>query len=450
MDELSEPTTRIFKPNESMNNEAYKLESYYDATRKEYLIQNERGGWIPLTEMQFKRILKKHGFSASNPKEGGLSPLEDRLVYLQRNKDVYYVGPLAGYSAGFYESGKSRLLVTDSPEIIMPEKGEWPILNQFLTNLFVVGECNQLPFVHGWIKISFESLRNKQRRPGQALIMAGPHNCGKSLFQNLLTLILGGRSTKPYQYMMGITPFNADLFEAEHLAMEDEHASMDLRARRHFGTQIKGITVNESQRHHGKHQKGMVLYPFWRLSVSINDEPENLMVLPPIDDSLEDKVTLLKTVRQPMPMPTTTQDERTAFWNRLRAELPAYLEYLISWEIPQELLCPRFGIKHFHHPELLSAIDALAPEFRLLSLIDGQLFAPYGDHRWQGSSEELERTLVSEESKCRVEARRLFSFNTACGVYLGRLHKKYPHRVAKHRDSSSRTWTIHPPADRES
>jgi hypothetical protein len=83
----------------------------------------------------------------------------------------------------------------------------------------------------------------------------GRTTAGKSLFQNLLTLILGGRTAKPYQYMMGATSFNADLFEAEHLAMEDEHASTDIRTRRHFGSQLKNVTVNDSQRCHGKHQK---------------------------------------------------------------------------------------------------------------------------------------------------------------------------------------------------
>jgi hypothetical protein len=243
--------------------------------------------------------------------------------------------------------------------------------------------------------------------------------------------------------MMGLTSFNADLFEAEHLAMEDEHASIDLRARRHFGSQIKTVTVNEFQRCHGKHQKGSMLPPFWRLTISLNDEPENLMVMPPIDDSLEDKIMLSKASRAAMPMPTDTQEQRAAFWNKLLMEVPAFLDYLVSWNIPPELACPRFGIKHFHHPDLLAAIDTLSPEYRLLNLIDGELFASYCSDSWQGSAEQLERELCSEGSKCRMEARKLFQFSTACGVYLGRLHKKYPNRVERHRDSASRTWTIH-------
>jgi hypothetical protein len=36
----------------------------------------------------------------------------------------------------------------------------------------------------------------------------------------------------------------------------------------------------------------------------------------------------------------------------------------------RELISERFGIRHFHHPEILQAIDNLAPEYRLLRLID--------------------------------------------------------------------------------
>ena len=141
-------------------------------------------------------------------------------------------------------------------------------------------------------------------------------------------------------------------------------------------------------------------------------------------------------------MPTGTQEERGAFWNKLLNELPAFLDFLLSWEIPAHLSCQRFGIKHFHHPDLLAAIDTLAPEYRLLSLIDGHFFPAYGSEEWKGSADELERELCGEGCKCRVEARKLLYFNTACGVYLSRLLKRHPDRVERHRDSTSRSWVI--------
>ena len=108
----------------------------------------------------------------------------------------------------------------------------------------------------------------------------------------------------PHAYMTGVTPFNSELFRAEHLVIEDNTASTDIRARRAFGALLKTITVNEDQPCFGKGREALNLTPFWRLFISANDEPENLMVLPPIDESVTDKLIPLKATNTSMPMPT--------------------------------------------------------------------------------------------------------------------------------------------------
>ena len=334
-----------------------------------------------------------------------------------------------------------RILVTESPRIVEPRRGEWSLLNAVIRGLLHDPLVDQRPYLYGWLKIGYVTLRAAERRPGQALVLAGVHDCGKSLIQNLITVILGGRSARPYQFMSGLTAFNSDLFEAEHLMIEDEQASTDIRARRNFGAQLKNITVVDWQRCHAKNRVAISLMPFWRLSISVNDEPENLMVLPPIDDSIEDKLIILRASKFQMPMRTATLEQRKVFWQRLIDELPAFLDFLLQWEIPSELISERFGIAHFHHPEILQRIDNLAPEFRLLNSIDEQLFWD-GDDIWEGSAEQLERLLTGENSSCRFEARRLFTFNTACGVYLGRLAKRKPARFLNEHTRSGNKWTI--------
>jgi hypothetical protein len=53
--------------------------------------------------------------------------------------------------------------------------------------------------------------------------------------------------------------------------------------------------------------------------------------------------------------------------------------------------------------------------------------------------------LTAQHRNSGAEVGRLLSFNTATGVYLGRLHLKFPDRIYKHRDATKRTWTILPP-----
>jgi hypothetical protein len=398
-----------------------------------------------LNETQFKRELRQGKVSPTVPNNSYVSPLDEVLLGIQHNCDVHFAGPLAGYATGIYDMCGRRILVTESPRIIKPKRRDWPMLHTVINGM-LQGEkdkkFDQARYLYGWLKIAYEALCAGSPRPGQGLVLAGEYDCGKSLFQNIITHILGGRSARPYQFMAGLTPFNADLFGSEHQMIEDDQASSDIRSRRNFGAQWKGITAADEKRCHAKGRTAVMLTPFWRLSVSVNDEPENLMVLPPIDESIQDKLIILRASRSPkgMPMPTGTNAQRKAFWRTLVGELPAFIHFLNEWEIPQELQGDRFGITHFHHPEILEAIDALAPESKLLSLIKHYLDS-LGDSEWgPATAEKLERDLNGSDSQ--YEAKKLFSFNNACGVYLGRLAKKHPGCFIPSRTEKERLWTI--------
>ena len=60
-----------------------------------------------------------------------------------------------------------------------------------------------------------------------------------------------------------------------------------MRSRRNFGTQIKNICVEPVQNIEAKYREAITLKPFWRF------EPENLMVLPPLDVHTLDKLICL-------------------------------------------------------------------------------------------------------------------------------------------------------------
>lgn len=365
---------------------------------------------------------------------------------MEEQYNVDYAGPLAGYTAGIHVSQEKRILVTQSPTIIDPAPGDWPTLGALLTGLFVDDEHDPLSYLYGWLKVADEALSQNQRRPGQVLFLCGPRNCGKSLFQSLITKILGGRSAKPYQFMTGGTAFNADLFEAEHLMIEDDQSSTDIRARRNFGAKIKEFTVNETHRCHPKGRQAITLFPFWRVSVTVNNESENLLVLPPLDESLLDKLMLFRVCKRPMPMPTGTNEERAAFMGTLHGELPAFVDFLTKWEIPPDLRGQRFGVTHFHDLEIVEALSRLTPESKLLNLIDAALFSPSDGGPWVGSADELETRLKNTADSIGYEAQNLLNWYTSTGVYLGRLARQVSERVKDDRNRNGSRWILRPPA----
>lgn len=417
---------------------------YYEVMTKSYWMEDARQNWVPINESSLRRHLQARGYSSKKKDGDTVSDVDGVINKIQLNFNVVYAGPLAGYQKGVHEVGAGRkILVTEAPKLIQPCAGEYPVLKGILERML---GPEQLPYLKGWLKVAYESLRDGKRRPGQMLVLAGKKDCGKSLLQNLITEILGGRMAKPYRYMTGGTDFNRDLFGAEHLMIEDDIASTDIRARRNFGARIKEFTVNERNSCHGKNREAITLAPFWRTTVSVNDETENLQILPPMEESLKDKIILLQVASHPMPMPTFTDEERHEFWSKLVSELPAFLADLVAFQIPDALRCRRFGVKYFHHPDLLASLEETTPETRLLALIDmafeDQLLEPAG---FTGSAEQLQRVLV--ENMYNTEARNLLHWPGALGTYLGRLQLKHPERVSRaQRTSAARPWVIKPPA----
>lgn len=413
-------------------------EIHYDHLRGTFWIQNSRRHWIQANETTVKRLLKQKGYSAKCFEMETLSHCEAAILAIQRQHDVSYAGPLAGYQTGIREMCGNRILITSAPKLFIPANGEFPITNELLIR--ILGN-EQFPYFLGWLKVSIAAIRNQQYRPGQALVIAGERGCGKSLIQNWITELFGGRSAKPYRYMAGKTDFNGDLFGAEHLIIEDEAASTDIRSRRAFGSALKCFTVNQVQSCHGKNRPAISLNPIWRISVTVNDEPENLQILPPMEESLADKITLFRATKNQMPMPTHTEMERDQFWRTLISEIPAFLAFLEKWEIPFELRCDRFGILHFHHSELLQSLEMLSPEAKLNELIDSVIFSDSSLNVWCGTAERLTREL--RDSQFAAEAERLLAWANATGTYLSRLAQRYPKRFICERSALKREWRIY-------
>ncbi|HMP76590.1 MAG TPA: CHC2 zinc finger domain-containing protein [Kiritimatiellia bacterium] len=416
---------------------------YYDGGRKEYLIKNSEGTWLSYNESQYKRFLRSRGLSAKPAEGETLSRQDAAILDTQDKRSLVYAGLLAGWRAGVHQVPAGRILITKGPRFVVPSAGEWPTLGTFLRTL-LEDDPAQFPTLMSWLKLGVESLASGSFRPGQVLAIAGPRNCGKSLLQKLLTELFGARFARPYAFMAGRTEFNKDLFEAEHLVVEDDVPSTRLEDRRNFGARIKEITANEGQRLHAKHRDALILSVFWRLSITVNDEPENLMILPPIDESLADKIMLFRARQATLPCETDTGEGRARCWQLLTQELPAFAAALQAWRIPDELISHRYGVRHFHHPHILQVLADLAPESKLAAILDAVLFPSPTDTAWSGTAAELERQLRASVDFGN-EVSRLLSFNTACAVYLGRLSKRLPERYLWQHTRDKNVWLICPP-----
>jgi hypothetical protein len=369
------------------------------------------------------------------------------LRYFQEQKFVNFVGPVAGKKCGDYEENGVRVLVTSQARVIEPQKGDWETLRQLFVNLLAHGDEpyaeSQITCFYGWLKVAFNALCEHRFQPGQALALAGPIDCGKSLVQSLITEILGGRSAKAALFLQGRTDFNSELFGAEHLILEDEAASTLHKDRLALGPAIKGIVANRMHACHPKYRQIINLCPWWRLSISLNDRAERLLVLPPLSDDVRDKIILLRASKHPMPMPAESAEEKEKFWQTLTAEIPAFLHWLINDSVIDELWRDtRFGIKTFHHPTLLTELEELSPAFALLGLIDVAQIWEIGSDVWEGTALEL-RSILMHHSKTATDARKLLDWINACGQYLNDLTEIRSSRVKRRRTDKDRLYEIY-------
>jgi hypothetical protein len=415
---------------------------FFYAGRGGYAMQRKDGTFIPLpAEGQVRQHLKILG---ADPKIHA-----DLLCKIREKNYVSFIGPVAGLKQGIHiapDSG-SQILVTVPPKIISANHGEWPLIRRIMEGLFSdPNQPDQCLSVYGWMKQARANVVAGQRRPLPVLSLIGPRNSGKTLFLEILRVTLGGRSASAYAAFTKENGFNFEVLGAELLTIDDEVASKDGRARSRFGQAIKRNCFTSSIRIEPKGYDAFNARPVHAVAIALNDEPEHLRVLPELDDSLQDKISLIKTGRAKITDQET--EDKKVFWNRIMKELPAFLGFLESLSIPRPLRDTRTGAAAFHHPEIFKSLRELSPEYRLYILIlqcDGTQDALKAGKNWEGTAAELEAALTSMHSSTQRAAQQLLQWGEAAGVYLGKLadSESYPVSRLGQRDGVMR-WSISP------
>jgi len=414
------------------------IDVYYDAEKKTFWATNGKDEWQELTKASLGLILRHNWYSPFEKLTNSLTMVEAKYLEVIQHNSVHYAGRVAGWKPGLHTICGNRVLVTRGPALATPKKGKFPLIKALVGDLF----GKQARYFYAWMKHAFASLdKGAPFSPGQMLAIAGPVHCGKSVLQNLITEMLGGRMAKPYRYMSGQTAFNGDLIESEHLMIEDDVEGTDLKTRRHFGAMVKSTCVNKAQSAHAKGRAAFTIEPFWRITMTLNDEPERLMLLPPLDADVRDKIILLRAEQAKWPYPSKDLKDFHAYWDALKLEIPAYLWAMGAWAIPADIKDDRFGVIAYHDPELRERLMSLSPEGKLWQLIceSGLLGGSIG--QWLGTSIELQKVLIDGDRT--GQANDLLYYATACGTYLARLASSMPQCVSSEPIGNNRQlWTI--------
>jgi hypothetical protein len=335
----------------------------YDHEKGAYWIPCAEDNWIKANKETVESYMRiDHQMDSQSSKAA--------LNATVRLANVEFVTQMAGYSKGVYSFPGGRILVPKSPEIIEGVKGDWSFIRGYMEQFFETPE--QLEHELGSLSWARKALINGTMASRQATAYAGEHGCGKNAYLSLVkTPILGGRSANPFQYMVGQTAFNLDIIKAEHLIISDQLPLTDYESKVTFGSKIKDLCVNREQRLHAKGKDAIIVEPFWRISIALNDDDDSLSILPPLDDAILEKMMLFR-VGKPNCLPKGSSiDAQRVFASAIRKGLPAFIYYLENeHEIKAEIQDGRFGIAAYHHPRFLTDIIDLSPAGQLWELME--------------------------------------------------------------------------------
>jgi len=415
------------------------VEFYYRKAKKDFIMV--RGRTItPLSESGLKMALRQEGIVADKDQT------EFEVYRVMTGNAIDYDGSMPGYPLGLHEEGGRRYYCDSGPTwyegtLVSHDTGTgWETIHKLTTRLFAPPIDGEEPgesraWWH-WIwalKMSREALRlatqplecgqRRQVRPGQAMVLCGPKNCGKSFLVNTIVRpLLGGRQQDAHKaFANGADSFNGELLNGEIWTVDDKEHSHRIDQRRQFGASIKSMMYSGRVGFHAKHKEQVTLQPWARLFILCNDQDDAIRVLPPLTPDIEDKMHLFRCYWSPTPMPTSTGAEWSAYEAQIHAELPAFAGWLDAHELPDHAKDQRNGSVCWHDPYIVSLLSIQSPEHQL-----GQLLTHCVDRGLVVSSTPLVAMAIldamREDDGIRQTARNLVHDDPAIlGRYLGRI-----------------------------
>ena len=399
-----------------------------------------RGELVPMNEASVRRYLVGQGYVKSKD----VDEVSPALTEIQIENYALRVGPMAGYAKGWQDVPDGRVYVTSEIRPVIPADVPCGMLLRLIEEM--LGE-EQAGWFLRWLAIGHRSLASMRYRPGQALALVGPPASGKSLLSGIIVELFGGRVAHPFSSWSNGSQFNGHLVGAECLVIDDESPSRDMRARRNLATSIKSCLFSDTVGIEGKNKTPFTCRPWWRVIICCNSEPENVMVLPPMEDSISDKIALLLVRTPNFPAGIEGDTGREAFRRRISGELPGLLRHALALPLEPFDMDTRTGIRAYHNSEILGMLRELSKEALLESLLAGA--ADELEPEWTGTAPELFQRLTGPDvfPSTREQARRLMDSPAVAGYLLRDLARSRPGMVQAVGESRGLTrWRIRPGA----
>lgn len=412
--------------------------------------------------------LKNLGFSATR-KEGETASEADQVLYaIQQGASIDGAVPFTHTSDTFVEWNGRRFLNTNTRHPLNPAPEQtgnpenFPWLHEYFSNFLDRAEpdiFHPAEFLLTELQRAYTSLLANRPSSGHVLVFAGPPGRGKSLFTTVILRKIFGSAADAGSFLVEGKGFNKEMAQSFIWYIDDNKSAVTASQHKHFSETLKKHVATPEVTHQAKYHDGFPMPWYGRIVLTCNDDPESLGLIPDLDRTIKDKLSLfLISSWQAEFLPNEAMNEI------LERELPFFLRWLVSeYTPPDEILTPqepRYGLLPYHHPELVHVAQESSSSNRLVEILEmwRHLIQDSGSHnmvrqngtlRWVGTATQMLSGLNDyEETRPLVRSYTPIAFGRA----LNSLFKTevYPYlnpkvRFGKSKQSNEWEVTLDPP-----
>ena len=164
------------------------LDDYWYNGRSYYKMNY--GQAVPIETRQLSLELKQAGFSAKARKGKNTSEIEEAILAISNTNRVNDIAPVIFSSERIVHFNSNRILNTSCLHPIHADGdgdiSKWPFIHEWLHQLFAntTGQPHTIEYFFAWMKRFHGAVITQTLTQGQALLLVGPTNKGKSLLSN--------------------------------------------------------------------------------------------------------------------------------------------------------------------------------------------------------------------------------------------------------------------------
>lgn len=379
-----------------------------------WVLDSPEAGWTRMNSQHFTKWLKCAGFDSVKDKGATASDTDRIEVAAITQRHIAAAMPFLYYPHGPMEYRGERVLNTSRVQVMAPAPATsfenieeattqhfpftWSFLSQFLDT--IDGEPRQFQYLLSWIKHAYMCGFQQKPQPGHALVLAGPASKGKTFLASvLLSRILGG-SSDASDFLVKGSQWTDQLAKWPIALVDDEKGSSDYDSHRVFSIMVKRLVASQTIAFNGKWMATGEVAWNGRVIICCNDDAESVKLIPSLDFSIADKISLLR-VNATSAFRFPANRSETA--KILDQELPFFCRFLIDFKYPDELINKqdtRYFLKPFKHPELYSMASTsgnVYATYELLVMFMKQYRQTPGgmeNEAWEGTASELHQSMT--------------------------------------------------------